>query len=96
MGEREFYYTSIQDHANHCAVLWRKQYWTLFEHRAVFDDVIVSSFHTEHCAEFLKDLYGLNRTEPTMVKVMFSGCWVRGEPPPGTVSGSGGGGGYGR
>lgn len=77
MGERDHYFTSIRDHINHCAMLWRKQFWTLFEDRQVFDAVIVNSYHTEHCASFLSELFGSNRTEPTLVRVGFSGCWVR-------------------
>lgn len=77
MGRRDHYYTSIRDHINHCAVLWRKQFWTLFEERRVFDGVIVNTYHTEHCASFLSDLVTMNRTEPTLVRVGFSGCWVR-------------------
>lgn len=79
MGSRDHYYTSIRDHVNHCAMLWRKQFWTLFEARRVFDGVIVNTYHTEHCAEFLSDLMGMERTEPTLVRVGFSGCWVRGD-----------------
>ncbi|KAK1570059.1 uncharacterized protein LY79DRAFT_570603 [Colletotrichum navitas] len=77
MGDQEIYYTSIRDHLNHCSMLWKKQFWTLFEDRAAFDGVIVNSFHTEHCADFLKDMYGSDRTEPTLVRVGFSGCWVK-------------------
>ncbi|KAK2017508.1 hypothetical protein LZ32DRAFT_665442 [Colletotrichum eremochloae] len=77
MGDQEIYYTSIRDHLNHCSMLWKKQFWTLFEDRATFDGVIVNSFHTEHCAAFLKDMYGSDRTEPTLVRVGFSGCWVK-------------------
>lgn len=77
MGERDHYYTSIRDHINHCAMLWRKQFWTLFEGRRVFDAVIANSYHTEHCASFLSELFGSNRTEPTLVRVGFSGCWIR-------------------
>lgn len=43
----------------------------------MFDSVIVNSYHTEHCAEFLSNLMTMERTEPTLVKVGFSGCWVR-------------------
>ncbi|KAK1993964.1 hypothetical protein LX36DRAFT_642240 [Colletotrichum falcatum] len=77
MGDQEFYYTTIRDHLNHCSMLWKKQFWTLFEDRTAFDGVIVNSFHTEHCASFLKEMYGSNRTEPTLVRVGFSGCWVK-------------------
>uniref|UniRef100_L2FIV6 Uncharacterized protein n=1 Tax=Colletotrichum fructicola (strain Nara gc5) TaxID=1213859 RepID=L2FIV6_COLFN len=77
MGDQESYYTSIADHVNHCSMLWKKQFWTMFEERRVFDGVIVNSYHTEHCADFLKDIWGSNRTEPTFVRVAFSGCWVR-------------------
>lgn len=79
MGERDHYYTSIRDHVNHCAWLWRKQFWTLFEDRNVFDGVIVNTYHTEHCAQFLSELMSMNRTEPTLVRVGFSGCWIRDE-----------------
>ena len=27
MSEMEFYYTSMRDHVNHCATLWKKQFW---------------------------------------------------------------------
>ncbi|KAJ0161294.1 hypothetical protein CTA2_6467 [Colletotrichum tanaceti] len=77
MGDQETYYTSVRDHLNHCSMLWKKQFWTLFEERTAFDGVIVNSFHTDHCADFLKDMYGSNRTEPTLVRVGFSGCWIR-------------------
>ncbi|OHE99619.1 hypothetical protein CORC01_04977 [Colletotrichum orchidophilum] len=77
MGDQEVYYTSIRDHLNHCSMLWKKQFWTLFEERTVFDGIIVNGFHTEHCADFLKDIYGSNRTDATLVRVGFSGCWVR-------------------
>ncbi|KXH41650.1 hypothetical protein CSIM01_13636 [Colletotrichum simmondsii] len=77
MGDQEVYYTSIRDHLNHCSMLWKKQFWTLFEERTTFDGIIVNSFHTEHCADFLKDIYGSNRTEATLVRVGFSGCWIR-------------------
>ncbi|KAF9879184.1 hypothetical protein CkaCkLH20_03417 [Colletotrichum karsti] len=77
MGDHDSYYTSIEDHVNHCSMLWKKQFWTLFEERRTFDAVIVNNYHTEHCADFLKDIYGSNRTEPTFVKVAYSACWVR-------------------
>lgn len=77
MGAREHYYTSIRDHVNHCAMLWRKQFWTLFEDRRVFDSVIVNSYHTEHCSEFLSNLMTMERTEPTLVRVGFAGCWIK-------------------
>ncbi|TEA16562.1 hypothetical protein C8034_v012399 [Colletotrichum sidae] len=71
------YYTSIDDHVNHCSTFWKKQFWTLFEERRVVDSVITNGYHTEHCADFLKGLYGMNRSEPTFVEVAFGGCWVR-------------------
>ncbi|KAF6814775.1 hypothetical protein CMUS01_12576 [Colletotrichum musicola] len=77
MGDQDAYYTSIPDHINHCSMLWKKQFWTIFEDRRVFDAVVVNPFHTEHCADFLKDIVGSGRTEPTFVKVGFSGCWVK-------------------
>lgn len=80
MGTRQYYYTSIRDHVNHCAMLWRKQFWTLFEDRRALDTVIVNPYHTEHCSEFLSSLMNMERTEPTLVKVNFAGCWVRGGP----------------
>lgn len=77
LGDRDSYYTSIDDHVNHCSVLWKKQFWTLFEERKTFDAIIANIYHTEHCADFLKDIYRSNRTESTFVKVGYSGCWVK-------------------
>ncbi|OLN94173.1 hypothetical protein CCHL11_07200 [Colletotrichum chlorophyti] len=77
MGEYESYYTSVRDHVNHCSMIWKKQFWTLFEDRKVFDSVISNTAHTEHCADFLRDIYVSDRTEPTRVEVGFAECWVK-------------------
>lgn len=77
MGARDHYYTSVRDHVNHCAMLWRKQFWALFEDRRALDTVVASPHHTEHCAEFLSNLVGMDRAEPTLVRVGFAGCWVK-------------------
>jgi len=77
MSERDHYYTSVRDHVNHCAVMWKKQFWMLFEQRNAFDSVIASPGHTDHCAQYLMDSMGANITESTRVEVGFAGCWVR-------------------
>jgi len=77
MSEMEFYYTSVRDHVNHCAVVWKKQFWMLFEESKAMDTVIVSSAHTDHCAEFLVEATEKNFNESTKVERGFAGCWVR-------------------
>lgn len=47
MSEMEFYYTSVQDHVNHCAEIWRKQFYVLFEEWEAFDSIVASPGHTE-------------------------------------------------
>lgn len=77
MSEREFYYTSIRDHINHCAIMWKKQFTVLYEDRRYFDTVIASPGHTEHCAQYLMDVTDANFTHPTRTEMGFAGCWVR-------------------
>ncbi|KZL81655.1 hypothetical protein CI238_07794 [Colletotrichum incanum] len=77
MGDHEFYYTSVRDHVNHCSMMWKKQFWTFFEERNVFDSIITDTHHTEHCAEYLKWVYEDGQKEPTRVTVGFAECWVR-------------------
>ncbi|KAH6654279.1 hypothetical protein BKA67DRAFT_274181 [Truncatella angustata] len=77
MSERDFYYTSIRDHINHCAIMWKKQFWVLYEKRNAFDTVIANPGHTEHCAQYLMDVGDANYTEPTKTHMGFAGCWVR-------------------
>lgn len=77
MSEREYYWTSLRDHVNHCAMMWRKQFWVLYEERRAFDTVIASPGHTDHCAQFLVDVGYRNWTHPTKTEMGFAGCWVR-------------------
>jgi hypothetical protein len=77
MSEREFYYTSVRDHINHCAVMWKKQFSALFEESRAFDSVIASPGHTDHCAQYLMDVVGADWAEATRVERGFAGCWVR-------------------
>ena len=47
MSERETYYTSVRDHINHCALIWKKQFWALYEESPAFDTVISTPYHTD-------------------------------------------------
>lgn len=78
MSERDFYYTSVRDHINHCGEMWKKQFYVLFEEQRAFDSIVASPRHTDHCAQYLMDVAGKNITESTRVEVGFAGCWVRG------------------
>jgi hypothetical protein len=77
MSQMPFYYTSARDHINHCAVLWKKQFWVLYEERREFDSVIASGPHTDHCAQFLMDAPEMDRNKSTKVVPGFAGCWIR-------------------
>ncbi|KAK0644007.1 hypothetical protein B0T16DRAFT_416986 [Cercophora newfieldiana] len=77
MEGRDFYYTSLRDHINHCALMWNKQFWALYEERSALDTVIASPWHTEHCAQFLMDAREVNATQATKTYVGFAGCWIR-------------------
>ena len=77
MSERAFYYTSVRDHINHCAVIWKKQFWALFEETPAFDTMVASPGHTDHCAQYLMDVTESSWTEPTKVEMGFAGCWIR-------------------
>ena len=73
------YYTSKRDHVNHCATMWKKQFWVLFEERAFMDSFIASPGHTDHCASYLADAGtgDMDVEGSTLVDVGFAGCWVR-------------------
>lgn len=78
MSERDFYYTSIRDHVNHCAIMWRKQYFAFFEERAAIDSVVAGERHTEHCTQYLMDAPdNKDMTMPTKTYRSFAGCWLR-------------------
>jgi hypothetical protein len=77
MSEREYYYTSPRDHINHCAIMWRKQFFSLFEERFAFDTMIASPHHTDHCSQYLMDVAEKHWVEPTKTVVVFAGCWIR-------------------
>lgn len=79
MSEADHYWTSLRDHVNHCAMMWRKQFWALYEERKAFDTVIASPGHTDHCSQFLIDVTDNSRnwTHPTKTSMGFAGCWVR-------------------
>src|SRR3569833_3227649 len=64
MSQRDFYYTSIRDHVNHCAIMWRKQFWALYEVRPAFDTVIANPGHTEHCSRCLGGVGGAGGAGP--------------------------------
>lgn len=78
MSEQDIYYTSVRDHVNHCAMIWKKQFYILFEARPAFDSVIVTPYHTDHCAQYLSDVTAQNLTSSTRVEVGFAGCWIKG------------------
>lgn len=79
MSEVPFYYTDLRDHVVHCAVMWKKQFATMFEYEAkgVLDTVLASGGHTDHCAQYLMDARFSNYTGPTKTQMGFAGCWVR-------------------
>lgn len=82
MGDVDHYYTSMRDHVNHCAMIWRKQFWALFEERSAFDAIMASPGHTDHCAQYLMDAIEVARVDPkatTKVMVGYTGCWIRDE-----------------
>lgn len=75
------YYTSGRDHVNHCAVMWKKQFFVLFEERKYMDSIITNPGHTDHCAQFLMDVGDekgqWDWKKSTKVDVGYVGCWVR-------------------
>lgn len=79
MSEGPFYWTSLRDHVTHCAVMWKKQFATMYEFEAkgVLDTVLASYGHTDHCAQYLMDSSWRNWTGPTKTEMGFAGCWVR-------------------
>ncbi|KAF2664831.1 hypothetical protein BT63DRAFT_443165 [Microthyrium microscopicum] len=77
MLELNYYWTSLRDHINHCAVMWKKQFLVLFEERTAFDTVITDPYHTNHCAQYLADSAYKDGSIPTKVEVGYAGCWVK-------------------
>ncbi|KXH69014.1 hypothetical protein CSAL01_12177 [Colletotrichum salicis] len=77
MSERDFYWTSIRDHINHCAIMWRRQFYALYDERAAIDTIVTSPGHTEHCSQYLMDAVDSKWKEPTKTMRGFAGCWVR-------------------
>lgn len=77
MGKLGHYYTSKRDHVNHCAMIWKKQFWQLFEARGKYDSIMVSPGHTDHCAQYLADSADLEANATTKVVVGYAGCWIR-------------------
>lgn len=77
MSESEYYYTSVRDHINHCAILWKKQFFALYEERRAIDTIVASAGHTDHCAQYLMDVEESNVKEATRVERGFAGCWIR-------------------
>ncbi|TDZ36151.1 hypothetical protein C8034_v002435 [Colletotrichum sidae] len=77
MSERDFYWTSIRDHVNHCAIMWRRQFYALYDERPAIDSIVTSPGHTEHCSQYLMDVVDAKWTEPTKTMRGFAGCWMR-------------------
>ncbi|KAF6843368.1 hypothetical protein CMUS01_02198 [Colletotrichum musicola] len=77
MSERDFYWTSIRDHINHCAIMWRRQFYALYDERDAVDSIITSPGHTEHCSQYLMDAVDSKWKEPTKTMRGFAGCWIR-------------------
>lgn len=77
MGMQEHYYTSKRDHVNHCAMIWKKQFWVLFEEKRAIDTIMASPGHTDHCAQYLVDAWEVEPEATTKVQVGFAKCWIR-------------------
>ncbi|KAE9582027.1 hypothetical protein CGCF415_v013441 [Colletotrichum fructicola] len=77
MSNRDFYWTSIRDHINHCAIMWRRQFYVLFDERRAMDTVVTSPGHTEHCSQYLMDVTEGMFKEPTKTMRGFAGCWIK-------------------
>lgn len=77
MSEREFYYTSLRDHINHCAMLWKKQFWVMYKEYSAFDTIIANPGHTDHCAFFLTEARDVDLNQATRVEKGYAGCWIR-------------------
>ncbi|KAM0285791.1 hypothetical protein ACHAQH_001253 [Verticillium albo-atrum] len=77
MAEVDFYYTSRRDHVNHCAMMWKKQFYVLFDEAKAFDTIVASPGHTDHCAQFLMDAPEDDWKGPTRTEMGFAGCWIR-------------------
>ncbi|KAG4439103.1 hypothetical protein IFR05_005390 [Cadophora sp. M221] len=79
MADRDFYWTSARDHINHCAMMWKKQFWAIFEERGAIDSLVAGPGHTDHCAQYLMDAAVKNFTLSTKVFIGFAGCWIKDE-----------------
>ncbi|TQN66650.1 hypothetical protein CSHISOI_08867 [Colletotrichum shisoi] len=77
MSERDFYWTSIRDHINHCAIMWRRQFYAFYDQRTAIDSVIASPGHTEHCSQYLMDAMDAKWNQPTKTMRGFAGCWIK-------------------
>lgn len=77
MSDRDHYYTSTRDHVNHCVVVWKKQFWTLFEEARAFDSVIMTPYHTDHCTQYLMNVAMETESRATKVTIGFAGCWIK-------------------
>ncbi|KAK1565994.1 uncharacterized protein LY79DRAFT_572968 [Colletotrichum navitas] len=77
MSERDFYWTSVRDHINHCAIMWRRQFYAFYDDRAAIDSIVTSPGHTEHCSQYLMDAVDAKWKEPTKTMRGFAGCWIR-------------------
>lgn len=73
----DVYYTSVRDHVNHCATMWKKQFWAMYTESSAIDSMSASPGHTDHCAQYLMDVTERNSTEPTRVEMGYAGCWIR-------------------
>lgn len=78
IAESDFYFTSLKDHINHCAMIWKKQFWVLYKQYSAFDTIIASEAHTDHCALFLADARNVDVNQATRVEKGYAGCWIRG------------------
>jgi hypothetical protein len=77
MSESEYYFTSIRDHINHCAMIWMKQFWAFYDQSPTMDTMIASPGHTDHCARFLIEIKYDTSNESTKNVVKFAGCWIK-------------------
>lgn len=80
------YYTTIREHAIHCAYIWQKQHKSYLNRGLYMDDNSASFHHTVHCSEVLMDttdldpnLLGAFETQTTLG---FSSCLVEKELAP--------------
>ncbi|KAI0995538.1 hypothetical protein K3495_g12641 [Podosphaera aphanis] len=77
ISETEVYYTSARDHINHCAMLWKKQFWVLYTERHAIDAITANPIHTDHCATVLSEAMDIDPKQATKVEKGYAGCWLR-------------------